>query len=261
MAYRCVSSLFSMKLLEFPHSHYCEKARWALDFKGIPFEAVAVMPGLHLFTIRRYAPDTAVPVLLNGKEVVQGSGRIIDYLDMKYPEHALTPTQPSLRQACLDIERDMDDRLGENIRRILYDSLLDYPDFIRHCFTHSMSGSKQRLFRLIYSLLRAKIAQTYVISAAAVEQSRHEFDVAMTEIEQLLQRGPYLVGGQFTRADLSVASMLSFLVMPPEHPFPWQEVPDPKTQTFYDQYQDHPVLAWASKIYRTHRASRANMAG
>ena len=30
-----------MKLLEFPHSHYCEKARWALDYKGIPFEAMA----------------------------------------------------------------------------------------------------------------------------------------------------------------------------------------------------------------------------
>ena len=57
-----------MKLLEFPHSHYCEKARWALDFKGIPFEAVAVMPGLHMLTIRLYAPDTAVPVLLTGKK-------------------------------------------------------------------------------------------------------------------------------------------------------------------------------------------------
>ena len=247
-----------MKLLEFPHSHYCEKARWALDFKGIPFEAVAVMPGLHVFTIRLYAPDTAVPVLLTGKEVVQGSGRIIDYLDVKYPEHALTPANDSMRRACLEIERDMDDRLGENIRRILYDSLLAYPNFIRHCFTHSMSASKQRFFSFMYPLLRAKIAKTYVISAAAVEQARREFDVAMTEIEQLIQRGPYLVGAQFTRADLSVASMLSFLVMPPEHPFPWQEIPDSKTQFFYDQYQGHPVLAWASQVYRTHRVNRPN---
>ena len=249
-----------MKLLEFPHSHYCEKARWALDFKGIPFKAVAVMPGLHMLTIRLYAPDTAVPVLLTGKEVVQGSGRIIDYLDIAYPEHALTPADDNMRLACLAIEQDMDVRLGENIRRILYDSLLAYPDYIRHCFTHSMSRPKQRLFSFMYPLLRAKIARTYVISAAAVEQSRREFDVAMIELEQLLQRSPYLVGAQFTRADLSVASMLSFLAMPPEHPFPWQEIPDPKTKIFYDQYRDHPVLAWVSKIYRTHRAKRPNMA-
>lgn len=32
-----------MKLLEFPHSHYCEKARWALDFKNISYQRVALI--------------------------------------------------------------------------------------------------------------------------------------------------------------------------------------------------------------------------
>ena len=42
-----------MKLLEFPHSHYCEKARWALDSKGLKFQAIAIMPGYHIFTVRK----------------------------------------------------------------------------------------------------------------------------------------------------------------------------------------------------------------
>ena len=83
-----------MKLLEFPHSHYCEKARWALDYKGIPFERVALLPGFHMRTVRRYAPKTSVPVMLSDSDVVQGSSEIIDYLDEHFPEPQLTPQAP-----------------------------------------------------------------------------------------------------------------------------------------------------------------------
>jgi len=242
-----------MKLLEFPHSHYCEKARWALDYKGIPFQAVAIMPGYHVITVRKYAPETSVPVLLHDKVVVQGSSEIINYVEQNYPSHSLMPTDASQRDACLEIEHTMDEKLGETIRQILYHRLLAYPDFIRYCFTHPMPGYKQWIFSLLYPILRNKIYKTYVISDAKVEQAKREFDVAMGEIEKTLSRRQYLVGEQFTRADLSVASMLSLLVMPPEHPFPWREIPDLRTRTFYDEYQDHPVSEWVRHIYRNNR--------
>lgn len=206
-----------------------------------------------MITVRKYAPDTAVPVLLSDNEVVQGSSEIIHYLDQKYPSHSLTPADADQRLTCLEIEHAMDKRLGENIRRVLYDGLLAYPEFIRYCFTHPMPGVKQLFFRLFYPMLRYKIYQTYVISAAKVEHARREFDVAMSEIEHTLKQRQYLVGERFTRADLSVASMLSLLVMPDEHPFPWIEIPDPKTRTFHDEYRDHPMSEWVRKMYRDHR--------
>ena len=242
-----------MRLLEFPHSHYCEKARWALDYKGVSFQAVALLPGLHLRTVRKYAPDTSVPVLLNNRDAIQGSGDIIDYLDAHYPQRRLTPLDADELRACMDIENAMDKKLGVTIRQILYATLLDYPDFIRHCFTHPMPAYKQWLFRWLYPVLRKKIHQTYVISAARVRRARREFDLAMNELEQLLQGKTYLVGNRFSRADLSVASMLSLLAMPVEHPFPWQAIPDARTETFYAAYADHPALAWVEKMYREHR--------
>jgi glutathione S-transferase len=147
----------------------------------------------------------------------------------------------------------MDEKLGENIRQVLYYRLLAYPDFIRHCFTHPMSRLRQLVFRIFYPVLRYKIYQTYVISAVKVEQARREFDAAMSELESLLKNRQYLVGEQFTRADLSVASMLSLLVLPPEHPFPWQEIPDPQTRDFLESFQDHPVSDWVRTMYRSHR--------
>ena len=166
----------------------------------------------------------------------------------------MTPTDAKERRACLDIENRMDKNLGENIRQFLYYRLLAYPDFIRHCFTHPLPRIQQQIFSLFYPLLRHKIYKTYVISAVKVEQARREFDVAMQEIENTLKQNKYLVGDQFTRADLSVASMLSLLVMPPEHPFPWREIPDPQAKAFYDEYQDHPVTEWVAAIYREHRS-------
>ena len=242
-----------MKLLEFPHSHYCEKARWALDYKGLAFQAIATMPGYHRITVRKYAPDTSVPVLINGDEAVQSSSEIIDYLEQKHPSRPLTPTNANELCECQDIERRMDQSLGVNIRQILYATLLDHPEFLRYCFTHPMPWYKQQIFRLIYPYLRGKIYQGYVISDNKVEQAKYEFDKAMTELEQRLENKQYLVSNTFTRADLSVASMLSWLVMPAEHPFPWVKIPDTRANEFCAQYKNHAVSEWVRTMYRDHR--------
>ncbi len=35
-----------MKLYEFAISHYCEKVRWALDYKGVAYESRVLAPAL-----------------------------------------------------------------------------------------------------------------------------------------------------------------------------------------------------------------------
>ena len=242
-----------MKLFVFPHSHYCEKARWALDYKGIPFEPVALIPGFHIMTVRKYAPQTSVPVLLTDTETIQGSSEIIDYLEEKFPSRPLTPSDAAQRKACLEFEHTMDQKLGDNLRRVLYHELLAYPDFICHCFTQPMPRYKQIIVRLFYPILRYKINQNFVNSPKEVEASKRELEVGMGELAQRLANRAYLMGDQFSRADLSVAAMLSLLVLPEEHPFPWREFPGRETQALYDEYENHPVTKWVRKIYRTHR--------
>lgn len=243
----------TMKLLEFPHSHYCEKAKWALDHKGLAYKTVPIIPGLHMITVRYYAPDTSVPVLLDHKTVVQGSSEIINYLEQHFPQHSLTPVEPEERQACLQLETAMDKELGENIRRILYHRLLAYPTFVRYCFTHPMAAYKQWLFTLSYPILRYKIYHNYVISDQAAKLALHEFDEAMQTLARQLENRQYFIGNKFSRCDLTVASMLAFIFMPRQHPFPWIEIPDPEVRAFYARYQNHPVIVWANNIYLKHR--------
>ena len=119
-----------MKLLLFPHSHFCEKARWALDYKRVHYEPVAVFPGLHRRTVRRIAPASSLPVLVTADAAIQGSNAIIDALEELAPERPLTPSAPGTREICLALEREMDQRLGVPVRQILYASLLEHPAFI-----------------------------------------------------------------------------------------------------------------------------------
>ncbi|VAW80072.1 hypothetical protein MNBD_GAMMA15-1204 [hydrothermal vent metagenome] len=37
-----------MTLYQFPISHYCEKIRWALDYKGLPYTTINPLPGSHI---------------------------------------------------------------------------------------------------------------------------------------------------------------------------------------------------------------------
>ena len=81
----------AVELLQFPYSNFNEKARWALDWKGIPHRRRNLLPGPHALAVRRIAPETTVPVLRFPDTVVQGSARIVAELDRRYPDRGDTP--------------------------------------------------------------------------------------------------------------------------------------------------------------------------
>ena len=47
-----------LKLYTFNISHFSEKARWALDYEGIPYEERVLLPGPHQLVTRRVAQRT-----------------------------------------------------------------------------------------------------------------------------------------------------------------------------------------------------------
>lgn len=245
-----------MRLLLFPHSHYCEKGRWALDYKELSYRAVPLLPGFHVRTVQKYAPNSSVPVLLTDREVIQGSSEIIDFLDKRYPEKPLTPSSDKDQQLCRNLEWWGDDNLGVPLRQILYHRLLAYPSFISQCFTHEMEWLRKLVFKLSYPLVRKKIRQAYVGSDEQVAQARRDFDAALTELEEKLGGNEFLVGGKFSRADLSIASMLSILILPPEHPFPWGTIPDPEIRDFRQGYIERQFFQWVRAMYKNHRVLR-----
>jgi glutathione S-transferase len=69
-----------LKLYTFNISHFSEKARWALDYEGIPYEERVLLPGPHQLVTRRIARRTHVPVLEHDGQYVQGRVRSLTTL-------------------------------------------------------------------------------------------------------------------------------------------------------------------------------------
>ena len=77
-------------LYVFAISHYCEKARWALDFLGVDYRLRHLAPGPHVQAAKELgAPETGLPFLVHEGQVVQGSGAIIDWADVPVAQHWL----------------------------------------------------------------------------------------------------------------------------------------------------------------------------
>src|SRR2546429_7995075 len=99
-------------LYQFQFSHYCEKARWALDYKGLAYAPKNLLPGLHMKVAQKLAPMSSLPIIVDGESVVQDSTQIISFLDQRYPERALTPQDPKEAKEALEWEEYFDEEIG-----------------------------------------------------------------------------------------------------------------------------------------------------
>ena len=246
-----------MKLLEFPHSHYCEAARWALDLKGVAYEREALLPGLHMMKVKRIAPKTSVPVLINNEDIVQGSRAIIDYSDQQFDGPRLMPEDEHLISEVEDFETAADKNIGIPLRAIIYNWLLADKKSVAHCFMQNSGVIDRMMFGLGYPVLKRVIRQTYIPSQDYIAKAKVKFEDEISRLDDHVAGRAYLIGERMSRADVMVASMLSIGLLPEEHSCDWPEVTDARLNEFRDRYIDRPSFQWAARLYRDERNRHA----
>ena len=85
-------------LVTIPFSHYCDKARWALDRAGIPYEERAHLPLLHYLPARLAGGGKTVPVLKTPERTLCDSTDILHWVDARLPApRRLFPDEPEAR--------------------------------------------------------------------------------------------------------------------------------------------------------------------
>ena len=125
----------------FAISHYCEKARWALDYLDIDYEINYLAPGNHRKIAKKLgAKRSSVPILFADGGVVQGSAEIISWADAKAATGNRKLIPETGRDECLELEKRVDDILGVHIRRYYYsEALVEHPKSVRPIFTKDLS--------------------------------------------------------------------------------------------------------------------------
>ena len=206
------------RLYVFTLSHYCEKARWACDRKGMRYRVITLLPGAHLWTMRRLATDTHVPLLVHGRRVIQESSGIIDYLDEVYPDSPLTPGDPALAAQAREWEALLDRELGQTLRRVFYHHALQDPRFLAAEYNRGGPFWGAWFYALALPAIRRAVARMYAVNAENVERDLEQLRALIERLDRHFAAHRYLVGERFSRADLSLAALAASLVRPIEHP-------------------------------------------
>ena len=238
-------------LYQFPISHYCEKVRWALDYKQLKYKTKNLLPGLHISKARKLAGDTTVPILVHNDSVIQGSDLIISYLDGAFPERSLTPAASELKDESLQWEQYVDCEIGIHVRRCCYHILLAHPQIVISFFAHKGPWYGKLYTKSVFPKLEKTMRKYMNINDESSKRSRQKLKVAIERLNNHLQHSPFLVGEQFTRADLAAASLLAPLCRPEKYGLIW---PDQLPQQYLNLVEGfRPEINWVDEIYEKFR--------
>jgi glutathione S-transferase len=204
-------------LITMPHSHYCEKARWALDRLSLPYREKPHVPLLHRVATTQ-SGGRSVPVLVHGTERLIDSTDILLHADSVCGGDRLFPRDPALRIAVEALEARFDQDLGPHARRWAYSELLSERRLLRRAMSRGVSPLEAGLLPVIMPGVLRLIRSALKITPQSANRSLGVVRAVFEDVGRLLDDGrPYLVGERFTAADLTFASLAAPVLFPGEY--------------------------------------------
>jgi glutathione S-transferase len=241
------------RLVTIACSHYCEKARWALDYAGVAYREEPHVPLLHVPYAR---PGRSVPVLHWKGAIYTDSTRILQALDAELPAaRSLYPTA-----AALAWEERLDEELGPWARIFAYCHVAPEPDVLRLLFAHQLRPREATILRFGAPLLGAFLRTAFRVSEKSAVRSRERLLRTFDAVEAERAGKPFLLGDTFSAADLTFAALASPVLAPAEftHPWPTPEQLPPRFVAALTELRAHPAGQFALGLFAGHRGLSAN---
>jgi glutathione S-transferase len=245
------------RLLTIPISHFCEKARWALERAGLDYEEERHVQGVHRLASRRAGGAGTLPLLIAEEGVFSESEDILRYADAALePEERLFPVEQPLRDEVVALCRRLDAGLGPDARRLMYAHMLPRRNELLAVNNLGVPVWEDRLLRVGWPLARRYAARELGIGPTTIRDDDARVRRELDEVAELLADGRlYLCGERFTAADLTFAALAGAAIIPPGYgtPLPQaDQLPGP-VAAIVRSFREHPAGAYALELYRTHR--------
>ena len=242
-----------LKLYTFNISHFSEKARWALDYEGIPYEEKVLLPGPHQLATRRMARRTQVPILEHDGQHVQGSSAIVDYVAARLGGTKLTPIDPTERAKALELEKTLDRAFGRGVQQVLYSELLKDRRTVVDLWSSGGPVWARGFYAIAFPAVASAVKRMYKTNdAEGVAKAKQRFAIVFDELDAMLAKQPYLGGDAANRNDITLAALLAPVCRVPEHRVKWPAMP-PALAEFEAGLRDRPTWNHTLRMYREHR--------
>ena len=235
-------------------SHYSEKVRWALDYKGVEHERKAPPPGAHMgiaLAKSRGASKTFPLLDLDGRTYADSTD-IIAALEERWPEPPLYPSDPEERRRALELEDFFDEEVGPYARRYAWHVITADREAAGRLLAQELPGPAAGAAPYLAPVAAGFLQLRYgVKDKDGAAEARHKVEAGFDRLESELGDNDYLVGESFTVADLTAAALFYPTVLPPEGP----ALPDPPAAylEFRDSFADRPGFKWVERVFREHR--------
>ncbi|HEV7734283.1 MAG TPA: glutathione S-transferase family protein [Candidatus Binatia bacterium] len=226
----------TLELIELYPSPWSERLRWVLELKGVPYRRTPYVPLAGQDEHKGRTGIATAPVLIADEEIVGDSDRAVDWLEARHPSPALLPDDPRRRAQVRAWELYATEVLAPAGRLL-------------------MIG---RLKAMNVQPIADYFATKYHWDEAEEGRVGQLLGTALPELAAAVATSPYLVGDAFTRADLTLAALLTpVLGLPADDLF----AIDPGTRMMFSSpLGADPALApladWRERTYRAHRGGR-----
>ncbi|MBK8973197.1 MAG: glutathione S-transferase family protein [Hahellaceae bacterium] len=241
-------------LYQFPISHYCEKVRWALDFKGIPYERVNLVPLWHVPRLLMLSRQTQVPVIVMDGATVTGSWDILLAMEDRFPATPrLLPGRDSERRACSAIDAYCDRQLGPHVRRACYFHILQDSEATFTLLSEGQGLSGRFRLRASLPVVIRGMRQAMHVHRHGYLASIDAIRDALNYLDNYLGGRSYYQGNHFSATDMTVASMLAPLARPPSTIYAKPLLLDQGFHDLIALFNHHPMIDWTRRTYARYR--------
>ncbi len=243
-----------LELYQFELSQYSEKARLILDYKQLEYRKIEVTPGVGQIELMQKCGSRQVPVLKDGSTYVADSTEIALYLERKYPERPIIPTDSLAKGQCLLMEEWADVSIGLNGRKAFIGALNQNQNFRTSLLPNNTPDLVKTAVGAIPGELLEALGTGVGYGGDAVKEAKKSLTQDLEALCLILQNQPYLTGDTPTLADLTVAGLSILLKFPTGS---YLDIPDPLKGKgipgLADNISFEPFFAWRDRLYEDFR--------
>lgn len=233
-------------------SHFCEKARWALQRAGLRFVEHAYAPLLH-YRAMLHGARRSLPALVTPHGTLRDSTEILAFVDRVAPDAGLLPE--SDRDEIVQLEEYFDERLGPHTRRWAYSWALHDRALLGEMLEKGLTPFEARLTRAARPLIIAGLIRGLGLGDRAIDRAQVRIAAVFELVGERIKDRPYLVGDRFTAADLTFAALGAPAVLPPTYAFglpPLDRLPEDMRRAA-QAMRSTAAGDFVMRLYRDHR--------